>query len=159
MCIKLATSFWNFWLFPCVCKAITFHPFLTWTRSISYSGKIWRALNLAKWLKKAKIKYWRNFNLAILIATYVWRNQYRKTWRGLELQERMNWSWRRLRLKRMIWENGDACGWKPCSEPSCFYPLPGTVDLCAWVLRIKSCLIIGQNLNWRFFLQFAKPPN
>ena len=32
---------------------------------LPYSRKIWRELNLAKSPKTAKIKYWRNLNLAI----------------------------------------------------------------------------------------------
>ena len=34
-------------------------------KQIPYSRKIWRELNLAKSPKTAKIKYWRNLNLAI----------------------------------------------------------------------------------------------
>ena len=33
---------------------------------LPYSRKIWRELNLAKSPKTAKIKYWRNLNLAIV---------------------------------------------------------------------------------------------
>ena len=47
---------------------------------IPYSRKIWRELNLAKWPKTAKIKYWRNLNLAIaygedydVILKYFWQ--------------------------------------------------------------------------------------
>ena len=35
-------------------------------QGIPYSRKIWRELNLAKSAKTAKIKYWRNLNLAIV---------------------------------------------------------------------------------------------
>ena len=34
--------------------------------NLPYSRKIWRELNLAKSPKTAKIKYWRNLNLAIV---------------------------------------------------------------------------------------------
>ena len=38
---------------------------------IPYSGKIWRALNLAKWRKTAINSYWRDLNLATCTGVYV----------------------------------------------------------------------------------------
>ena len=49
--------------------------------NLPYSGKNWRALNLAKWRKKVVFLYWRNLNLAIwnctcdVIIFTLWRNR------------------------------------------------------------------------------------
>ncbi len=48
--------------FPCLCVCLFACPHLS---RIPYSRKIWQELNLAKWPRTAKIKYWRNLNLAI----------------------------------------------------------------------------------------------
>ena len=73
---------------------------------LPYSGKIWRALNLAKWRKKVVFWYWRNLNLAIWNCTCdaiiftLWRN--RSAWRDVTLARR-NWEWR-------LWRStGDSC--------------------------------------------------
>ena len=67
---------------------------------LPYSGKIWRALNLVKWQKKAVFSYWQNLNLAI--CNYLWCNHF-TLWRNRCAFSawctlaRQNWEWRLLK--------------------------------------------------------------
>ena len=46
-------------------KVLSYYDDVTVFSHIPYSWQIWRELNLAKSPKTAKMKYWRNLNLAI----------------------------------------------------------------------------------------------
>ena len=61
--VVISWSFVHYGLLICMLNTSKTHDY------VPYSGKIWRAINLAKWRKKVVFWYWRNLNLAIWNCT------------------------------------------------------------------------------------------
>ena len=95
---------------------------MEYIRQIPYSGKIWRALNLAKWRKKVVFWYWQNLNLAIwnctcdVIIFTLWRNRSAFRLSAWCRLARRNWEWRLFRSTAVFKGTIQGKNWTACEK-------------------------------------------
>ena len=115
----------------------------------TYSGKIWRALNLVKWRKKVVFWYWRNFHLTIwnctcdVIIFTLWHNRSGfSVWRTLVGR---NGEWR-LQVDSSIWGHRVfESNWNPTTgeELNCVWERTNTEDSYAVAVICRSAVVTG----------------